>query len=163
MREHYPSLLLVASAEAGRDDAEDVVQSAVATGLRRIQDFEVGSDFRAWMAAIVRNTARNHRRARRRAGELLQRVVRLRIARDEPCTETGRIPGESGESDRLVLEAVNELPDVARACLLLRVVHEHSYAEISEILDLKEAAARSHVHRARARVAECVAHSGGTR
>ena len=48
-----------------------------------------------------------------------------------------------------VLQALRQLPDVARTCLLLRVVREMTYAEIAAALDIPAGTAMSHVHRTR--------------
>lgn len=152
MRQHYPTLVLVASAEAGSTDAQDVVQAGVAIALTRLDTFEPGTDFRAWMSAIVRNAARNHRRGRRRGLRLTERFRETK--RGQQASSTGPGDPSAAERDGELRDAVDALPDAQRACLLLRVVQEHSYAEIGKILDLPEATARSHVLRARRRVAE---------
>lgn len=68
----FPTLVIIASAEVGARDAEDVVQQAGALALTRLDRFTQGTNFRAWMAAIVRGVASNHRRSERRLGRRLQ-------------------------------------------------------------------------------------------
>ena len=55
---------------------------------------------------------------------------------------------------RAVFEALQQLPEIDRAALLLRAHEGLSYAEIAATLDLTVAAARVKVHRARMRLIE---------
>jgi RNA polymerase sigma-70 factor (ECF subfamily) len=56
-----------------------------------------------------------------------------------------------------VVAALRELPDDARAALLLRVVLDMDYAEIAASLDLPPGTVASHLHRARADLRERLA------
>jgi RNA polymerase sigma-70 factor (ECF subfamily) len=141
------SLRVVAAAHAGRDDAEDVVQEAAMLAMRKRAEFLPGTNFRAWMASIVRGVASNTRRAnRRRRRRHLALAQRTRQADDKAATP------QIGEP---VLDAaLAELTREQRECLVLKVVLGHSYRDIGTILDVPEATARSHVHRARQRLFE---------
>lgn len=140
------SMTVLAAALVGRSDAPDVVQEAAIVALRRFDTFQPGTSFAAWMAAIVRNVARNHRRGQRR------RTLRLRFwatLGDAPHADRDARASDLGVTDPRLLNAVEALDTVERACLLLKVVREHSYADIAAMLDIPEATARSHVFRAR--------------
>lgn len=155
---------------AGRGDAEDVVQEAAVIALRKLDEFDPstarGGDggFAAWMGQIVRNVARNQARkqARRRtvatdpgdmdrAGSGASGLARLDEAHDV-------------ELDQHVLDALNELDEIPRTCLLLRTVRDLPYREISNVLGIPEGTAMSHVHRARktlrARLSQSVGPAG---
>ncbi len=162
-REAYPSLLMVARAQGARDEADDVVQKAAIVALERLDRFELGSNFHAWMSAIVRGVARNHRRGRKRMNDRHLRLAAMETLDQSPHespTETSpRVQGIG--LDRPSLEfpdgfaeelrnAVDSLGPVQGACLVLRAVHGHSYDEIASMLDIPAATARSHVFRARA-------------
>lgn len=155
--EHMATLLLVARSAAGREHAEDVLQDAAVAGLRRLDRFEAGTDFRAWMAAIVRNTARNHLRGERR------RRIHENRARERRAGG-GRASGASGSQpdarslvgdgvDPALRHAMESLGHIRRECLLLRTVQGLTYREIAAVLQIPEATARSHVMRGRAELA----------
>lgn len=167
-REVYPTLVVVARAEGARDEAEDVAQRAAIVALERLDRFELGSNFRAWMAAIVRGVARNHRRGRKRMDER-----HLRLAAEVPRTENQQSDAQTdaprvyvtGDSVRVDLpdrfhadlrNAMDSLGPVQSACLVLKAVHGHSYDEISAMLDIPIATARSHVFRARGALASAM-------
>ncbi|MEL7239975.1 MAG: sigma factor-like helix-turn-helix DNA-binding protein, partial [Planctomycetota bacterium] len=51
-------------------------------------------------------------------------------------------------------QALQALSEIARICLLLRVVGGNSYEDIGHALDMPPATAMSHVHRSRQRLAK---------
>ena len=51
----------------------------------------------------------------------------------------GRLSKHQTDFDDEVCSALREIGDVARACLLLRVVHQLSYEEIAETLEIPQA------------------------
>ena len=62
------ALWCIATAILGDPDlAEDVLQEAAVTALRKLEDFDPSTSFSAWMGQIVRYTALNHARRRAKA------------------------------------------------------------------------------------------------
>src|SRR5258705_9110813 len=63
----FRTLWLVAVGITGdRGGAEDVVQEAALLALGKLDKFEPGTNFRAWMAQMVRYVALNHARKRQK-------------------------------------------------------------------------------------------------
>lgn len=129
---------MVAAAEVGRAHAADAVQQAAMTALGQLDRFQRGSDFRAWMAAVVRGAARNMRRSEQ------ARARRERTPRLIATTSDMDSPDPAG-----LYEALDALPAMQRECMLLRAVGGHTYTEVGAIVGVPEATARSHVYRAR--------------
>jgi RNA polymerase sigma-70 factor (ECF subfamily) len=158
--ESYRLLWLVAVGIVGeRSTAEDVVQEAAVLALEKLDQFEAGTNFRAWMAQMVRYVALNHSRRRRKhraapleavdadapqAGE-----IRLAKGGELHLGPRGQIPPDQQAFDDRLLAALNSVGEVARACLLLRTVEQLEYSEISRLLEIPEGTAMSHVHRTR--------------
>jgi RNA polymerase sigma-70 factor (ECF subfamily) len=151
------ALWCIAAAITGdRSRAEDVVQEAALAALQKLDDFEPGTSFLAWMGRFVRYTALNEaRRQRTRAAAPLEAVD---VAEPDGSTApeadravalSGALSIEQGAFDDHVLKALKQLDEVARACLLLRTVHDMPYKQIALVLDVPEGTAMSHVHRAR--------------
>lgn len=140
-----------------RSLADDVLQEAAMIALRKLDQFEPGTNFLAWMGRIVRYTALNtgRRRARVRAAEGEGTALDLVAARrgaeaaPSPLDARGRLRAAGASFDDEVLAALGHLEDVPRSCLLLRTVLELPYADIARALDIPEGTAMSHVHRAR--------------
>ncbi|MEO0965326.1 MAG: RNA polymerase sigma factor [Planctomycetota bacterium] len=137
--------------------ADDAVQEAVMIAWAKREQFEPGSSFVAWTAQIVRHVASNMRRRRHRqahdAADLSDSVPARPTPPDPRLHRPREVPNadEAGFDDA-VLAALATLEPIARACLLLRTVREHTYDEIARLLDIPANTAMSHVHRARQRM-----------
>ena len=111
------------------------------------------------MSQIVRLTALNHVRKSNRQSTLptdpqaLDRVgansAKNSNSADGPVGRDGRLAQLQMDFDDEVLRALEGVGEVGCACLLLRIVHQLSYAEIAETLEIPAGTAMSHVHRAR--------------
>ncbi len=126
-------------------DAEDLVQETYAKALRGFSTFQPGTNFRAWMFRILRNSFLNSR-----AG--LKTMVPLdedddqSIASADPNPEGLLVAQANRESVRQSLE---ELPVHFREILLLCEVEEMSYEEISQALSIPMGTVMSRLSRAR--------------
>lgn len=122
-------------------------------GMKRYAEFSHPGNFEAWMATILRNVARNHRRADRRRSFRL-RAWGHRHGSATPASDPGPDMDGGHPIDPALIAAIESLEDDARACLLLRVVRGLSYQQIGAMLSMPDATVRSHVFRARARLAQ---------
>jgi RNA polymerase sigma-70 factor (ECF subfamily) len=137
-----------------REEVNDVLQEAAIVALGKLDQFDARTNFLAWMGRIVTYTALNHaRRVKKQAmaaeQELLQSVADAPTADSLPITAQGQVAVEQRVFDDHVVDALQKLQDIARACLLLRTVGDMSYRDIALALDIPEGTAMSHVHRAR--------------
>lgn len=153
----YPVLHVIAAAEVGRSDADDVLQEAAMRAMDKLSDFTPGTNFKAWMAAFVRGVSANHRRSEQRRTRRT-----LRMARSQPSQHTPPSRGPSGDAPtgQQLERAMDQLTIEQRTCLLLRTVMSHSFDEIERILDIPATTARSHVFRARKRLLELLPQGG---
>ena len=142
-------------------DAEDVLQEAALIALRKLEEFDPATAFTAWMRQIVRYVALNkaRRRAQDKGVSIDPETLNGKVHRPARLTGRGELPGGQEAFDDQTLAALRELDETARACLLLRVVLELPYREISRALDVPEGTAMSHVHRARRTLSEKLAPS----
>ncbi len=142
--------------------SEDVLQETALVGLRKIDDFTPGTDFGAWTGQITRNIALRltRNKARRGSAELEEQSH----ASPEHGVPPTRPHVASLDADRLgfddrVIGALGTLDEVARTCLLFKVVLGMPYREIASFLGIPEGTAMSHVHRSRHALAKRL---GGT-
>jgi|SRR5882762_4214432 len=163
----FRTLWLVAVGITGdRGGAEDVVQEAALLALGKLDKFEPGTNFRAWMAQMVRYVALNHARKRQkhRASALVPELEESGSVASSHSNESalrlgrhGELPADQAFFDDNVVRALNSVSDIARACLLLRTIEQMEYSEISKVLQIPEGTAMSHVHRARQHLRERLA------
>jgi RNA polymerase sigma-70 factor, ECF subfamily len=130
------------------DDAEDLVQETYVKALKGFSSFRLGTNFRAWMYRILRNTFLTSRTG-------LKEVAALPIDPDEgeSIVPVDRETPESIFIDRsnqnLLEHAIEQLPVHHREILLLSDVGEMSYQEISETLGIPMGTVMSRLSRAR--------------
>ena len=126
-------------------EAEDLVQETYAKALRGFSSFQGGTNFRAWMYRILRNSFLSSRTG-----------LKTMVVLDEESGES--LPTENTTPEALFLEQANRemvhealegLPVQFREILLLCEVEEMSYQEISETLAVPMGTVMSRLYRAR--------------
>lgn len=132
------------------DDAEDVVQEAFVKAYRALDRFKPDATFRPWLLQIVANETMNlHRSARRRSGLTLRLagVSDYSVASEDPEGEAVR-----EERRRLLLAAVQELPEKDQQVLTCRYFLELSEAETATVLGWPAGSVKSRLSRALVRL-----------
>jgi RNA polymerase sigma factor (sigma-70 family) len=128
-----------------QNDAEDLVQETYLKALRSYASFEPGTNFRAWIFRILKNTFLGS------CSKLEQRMT-LAVDSEEDLPATTATPESLliGRSDiDAVRRALEELPIIFREVILLSDVEEASYREIAEILSIPMGTVMSRLARAR--------------
>ncbi len=154
----YQRLWLLAAGIVGdRHAAHDIVQDSTLAAFSKLEQFEPGSNFSAWLARFVRWHAFNYSRKHTARGTLPAdpQLLDLSVATDRSPEinlendAAGQILDDQPHFDDEVSRALRSINPTGRACLLLRTIHQLSYREIAELLEIPEGTAMSHVHRAR--------------
>jgi len=130
------------------NDAEDLVQETYLKALRNFASFRPGTNFRAWMFQILRNTFLSS------CSKLERRMtVAMDSEEDGPELAVETVTPEtilmSRSSSQLMQRAIDDLPVHYRETLLLCEVEEMSYQEIAEILSIPIGTVMSRLARAR--------------
>lgn len=128
------------------DDAEDIVQEAFLKAFKALDGFR-GGDARVWMLSIVRNTAMNFLRSRKRNVAIDK--DQLEPADRSPNPEQGLL--EESRRDH-VRRAIARLEPEFRETLVLREIEGLSYKEIAAVLDVPAGTVMSRLSRARQRL-----------
>jgi RNA polymerase sigma-70 factor (ECF subfamily) len=131
-----------------REEAEDLVQETYIKALRGFSSFQLGTNFRAWMYRILRNTFLTSRTGLRATS-----TVSLDSEEDEADlaveSETPETILMSRSNSQLVQRAIENLPLHYREIILLCEVEEMSYQEIAETLSIPIGTVMSRLSRAR--------------
>ena len=131
-----------------REEAEDLVQETYAKSLKGFASFQPGTNFRAWMFRILRNTFLTSRTGLKAA----QTVSLDAGEEDSPQPVTTETPESillERASQQMIQEAIGQLPVIFREVLLLCEVEEMSYQEIAEALSIPIGTVMSRLARAR--------------
>jgi RNA polymerase sigma-70 factor (ECF subfamily) len=136
-----------------REQAADLLQETFLKAYRFFDKFEQGTNAKAWLYRIMRNTYINEYRRVKRIPELVQF--------DEQLSAYHMLPGASHRSDDLrdlienrmfdddVTGAISSLPEKFKSVVVLRDIEDLPYEEIAEALDIPVGTVRSRLHRAR--------------
>ena len=138
-------------------DAEEAVQDAFLSVIRKIDRFRGDSAFGSWLYRIVANAAYQCCRKRRRrdadlALETLLPAFDAQGPHVAPVSDWSKsVDDPAGQTElRMVLSiAIDELPPDYRAVVLLRDVEGLSHPEIADSLGLSVVNAKTRLHRAR--------------
>jgi RNA polymerase sigma factor (sigma-70 family) len=138
-----------------RADADDVVQEACLRAFRGIAGFS-GGNARAWLLAVVRNTAYDWMRKNRPAAivqvEDLEAVERA-LPRDAAAAGDDPEGAMIARADQVRLEAaIAALPTAFRETLVLRDIQGLDYREIAAVTGVPIGTVMSRLARARGRL-----------
>jgi RNA polymerase sigma-70 factor (ECF subfamily) len=136
-----------------RPDAEDLVQDTVLRAYRSFGTFRPGTNVRAWMYRILKNTwISNYRASQRRLTE-----VPMEEFTEEPADGVGQQSGIAppeltliaAQPDTEVQSAMAALSDEFRMVVYLADVEGYSYAAIADMMNTPLGTVMSRLHRAR--------------
>ena len=138
-------------------EAEDLVQETYLKALKGFSSFQPGTNFRAWIFRILRNTFLTSRTG-------LQATRTVPIEEDEEeSTAAGAVTTDTPESillgrasQQTIQAALERLPVIFREVLLLCDVEEMSYQEISETVSIPIGTVMSRLSRARRAMREAL-------
>jgi RNA polymerase sigma-70 factor (ECF subfamily) len=124
-------------------DAEDLVQETCLRAYRAFDQYEAGTNIRAWLFTILYRLRADAVRKLMRG----QRTVELEES-DLPTVAPAQDALASGGED--VARALASLPESFRTAVVLRDMEEFSYDEIARILQVPIGTVMSRIHRGRA-------------
>ncbi len=134
-------------------NAEDLLQETMVKAFKAFDQFEQGTNIRAWLYKIMNNTNIN---ANVKAGKALGKTALddledWQIGSAESVTSVSSRSAEAEAIDAMPSETVKkallELPDKWRMIVYYRIVDGLSYSEIAQVLDIPEGSVMSGLHR----------------
>lgn len=145
-----------------RADAEDLVQEAYIRGMRKFEQFEPGTNLKAWLGRILFNQFINeYRRKKRRIKSVfVEGVENMAGVEDQPenderfaFMDPGKLAKDESfmqSLDQDLKDGLQDLDGRYRDVLLLNTVGELSYKDIASKLKLPIGTVMSRLHRAKA-------------
>ena len=139
-------------------DADDLVQDTYLRAFQFFDQFQGGTNSRAWLFRIMTNLYINTYRRKKREPERVSYdemedfFLYNRLA-NAPSAASGTSSPETEVVQRVQIEAIREaisqLPEEYRATLVLADLNEFSYQEISDMLQIPLGTVRSRLSRGR--------------
>jgi RNA polymerase sigma-70 factor, ECF subfamily len=132
-------------------EAEDVVQEAYMRAFANLADFRGESSLATWLSRIVLNEALGRLRRLRPTDKVTRRPSRdqvitfpLALAQLDPERTLAQ------RQIQILLEhAIDDLPEIFRTVLVVRVIEEMSVKEAADLLGLRPETVKTRLHRAR--------------
>jgi len=155
---HFDALFnLALNLTRNRKDAEDLVQEAFLRAFRFFGSFREGTHIKAWLFRILRNTFINrYRAAKVRPDEVdfgkiessyEQAIEESFLTENRPASPEAAVM--DGVLDEEVQQALELLPEEYRSVVLMALLEEMSYKEISQALSVPLGTVMSRLHRGR--------------
>jgi RNA polymerase sigma-70 factor (ECF subfamily) len=136
-----------------REAANDLVQDTYMKAYRFYGKFEKGTNAKAWLYRIMKNTYINDYRRVHRLPEIVEYNEQISAYQMLPQDRTGA-DDLYNKIDRLSLDddvagAIAALPEKFKSVIVLRDIEDLPYEEIAELLEIPIGTVRSRLHRAR--------------
>lgn len=134
-------------------DAEDLVQDTYAKAWKSIEKYQPGTNAKAWLFMIARNTFINEYRKKKKGPVITEIDERVLMQDKEDGAPSGYSDLKAEMFENMmgdeVTNAINALHEDFRLVILLCDVEEFSYEEIAGIIKAPIGTVRSRLHRAR--------------
>ena len=133
------------------NEAEDLTQTTFVKALERFDTFEPGTNCKAWLFQILRNTWIDQLRRKKVVGSMVSLDETL-VAKEAGVKETVWSDAEDlleNFSDDQIIQAMRQLPDDQRLTLFLVDVEQLSQQEVAEITQVAVGTVKSRTSRAR--------------
>jgi RNA polymerase sigma-70 factor, ECF subfamily len=158
VRSYSPRLLAVARRIVGNDEeARDVIQDAFFNAFRSLKNFHGDARLSTWLHRIVVNSALMKLRTRKRKPEESIEPLLPAFLADGHYAEKFSSWGEQAdavlsrtETQDLVRQRIDELPESFRTVLVLRDIEGLDTEETARVLQTTPNAVKIRLHRARA-------------
>ena len=119
--------------------AEDLTSETFFRALRNMKSFRwQGKDFGAWLMTIARNLATDHFKA----GRTRLALTTEDMGDHDDATEGPESAVLASLTNELLLEALTQLPDEQRDCLVMRFLQGMSIAETAAVLGRSDGAVK---------------------
>jgi RNA polymerase sigma-70 factor (ECF subfamily) len=135
------------------DDANDLVQETYMRAFRFWDKFEKGTNCKAWLFRIMKNTYINNYRKRTKEPEKVdyEDIENFYENVKPSSTDDAHLEKEIFDNllDDEVFNAISTLPEDFRTVVILSDIEGFTYEEIADFIDCPVGTVRSRLHRAR--------------
>jgi RNA polymerase sigma-70 factor (ECF subfamily) len=131
-----------------RAHAEDLTSETFIRALRRLHSLQnQGRDPAAWFVTIARNLVLDHVKSARYRLEVTAEDA-YESVRGAPSTDSAETTVLTALTNDRLVQAIQELSDEQRECVVLRFLHGFSVAETAEVMGKNDGSIKALQHRA---------------
>jgi RNA polymerase sigma factor (sigma-70 family) len=148
----------------GHQDAEDIVQESYLSAYNYFDGFR-GEDGRVWLLGIVRNTFYTwyqKGKVNNQHTQYEEELHSLNEVADEPNSSNPERILIQKDSQRLLQQAMRELPIEFREVMVMRELENLSYKQIAEIIQIPIGTVMSRIGRGRKQLAAILTEKNGS-
>jgi RNA polymerase sigma-70 factor, ECF subfamily len=137
------------------EDAEDLLQETYFKAYRHYASFSPGTNLKAWLFKILKNTFINEYRRRKQTpaqvdfAEFEETFESVLMSSEATVARTAEDELVEATGDSEVREALKALPHNYKVVVLLADIEGHAYKEIAEILAIPVGTVMSRLYRGR--------------
>ena len=154
VRIHWKRVFNIAYKFVARfDEAEDLTQEIFLKLFSALATYDRRASFETWLTRVSRNLCIDRYRRRRREAERFTEEVDPDAVQLDELVSRPDATLEQREDVAMVRHALAKLPPTYREAVALRDIHELSYEQIAERLQLAEGTVKSRINRGRRELA----------
>lgn len=135
------------------DDASDLIQDTYLKAFRFFDKFEQGTNCKAWLFRIMKNTYINNYRKNAKEPDKVDYEDVENFYENIKASNTDSAHLEKDIYDNLLddelSQAISSLPEDFRTVVILADIEGYTYDEIADFIDIPVGTVRSRLHRAR--------------
>lgn len=134
-------------------EVSDVSQEVFLKVHRYINSFKGDSSFYTWLYSVTTSVAKNYLATLKKSSLLTSYENSYTDFIDYAVDKDNNVNPQDilvlDETENMLLETFEKLPDILRDVIMLREIEGLSYVRIADLLDIPEGTVRSRIHRAR--------------
>ena len=143
-------------------DAQDLAQEAFVRAWRALSSFQFSSQFSTWLYRLTSNICIDFLRAQKKRKHISLTVLQDDEHQQWDMPDTKPLPEDKmivSEEHEALAAAIASLDPEYRQVLILRIVDDCSYQQISQIMGIREGTVKSRLSRARDQLRKKLAQS----
>lgn len=144
-------------------DAQDLAQEAFVRAWRALDSFQFSSQFSTWLYRLTSNICIDFLRSQKKRKHISLTVLQDDEQQQWDMPDHRPLPEEQimvSQEREALAKAIASLDPEYRQVLILRIVNDCSYQQISQIMGIREGTVKSRLSRAREQLRKKLAQSG---
>ncbi|MBR4050860.1 MAG: sigma-70 family RNA polymerase sigma factor [Clostridia bacterium] len=144
------------------DDAEDILQDSYIKALAKINELENPETFVSWFNRIVANKSKDYIKKKKPSLFECDEDEAYEVIADENMTFSPEENVDKEDLRKTVMQALDELSEDKKACIVMMYYEENSIGEIAKCLEIPEGTVKTRLYHGRNELKRCFERAGVT-